>query len=78
VETAEANQTGGALAVDVSCPSGVATGGGASVSPHALAGVALVESRPIGDPPTAWHAEAEQVSGSPVPYTLTAYVICGQ
>jgi uncharacterized protein YfiM (DUF2279 family) len=65
------------VSVSVTCKSGVLTGGGAGVSGVGLGGsVALVDSHPVGNPPTSWRAEAEQVAGVVAGYTLTAYAIC--
>jgi hypothetical protein len=63
--------------LNVTCKTGVVTGGGVRASPSsALQTVSIKATEPLGSPPTGWHGEAEQVSGVAVKWTLFVEVVC--
>jgi hypothetical protein len=85
VTTASGTETspavGATLFVNVTCPAGQhALGGGGDITnANSTQDVFLDSSIPTGNPPTGWHAQAEQ-SALPVlgnnQWTLTTYVVC--
>jgi hypothetical protein len=79
VETASAKVTGGTDRATATCKTGVVVGGGFKingVSPTAIIGVKASEPTPTTGQPTGWTAEVEQLTGVPISYELTVYVVC--